>query len=220
MFRPSRPASAAMYRRRAYGRRRRARVPRPMSAPGDTLALVRTTQPIACSVGGVAGPAVGKQQFTLNQVFTADITNIFRYFKVDRIVAKFSYYIDPASASAATPSTNQNIRIACANDVENPTVPAASSAFSQITAYANHKQGLLTADREWRYSFRPKPSVVANGSANPTVLSNEWLMCNADGITVNHNALLWSISGVTNFAASSTPAYVVYEFHFRVRGIA
>lgn len=208
-----------MFRRRMYRRAvRRARVPRTVM---PDLSLVRVTQPQSLSIGATAGIASGSRDFQLNDVVTSDIQSIFRFFKLDRVVARFSYNQDPANNAALGGGVLPVLQIICSNDPEGVSAPTPSGAYSLIAAYANHKSGQLTADRQFQYSFRPRVRAVNDGNTLPSSQSNEWLFCSATGCGIPHCRLLYCIQSSTSAQITSTiVATVTYEFHFRVRGIA
>lgn len=183
---------------------------------GNFKRLVRTSAqfgtigPIAAgtSVFNVASPV-------LSAVQTSDLTAIYRYYRIKKIVVYVVPRTDPSSTGIPS---NFNCMMAMCCDPEDTAVPA---NMQSVTAYDNSYQKFLTSNAQpFKYTFYPKV-VNAVGNAGATAYvggygTNPWLQLNAAGIAIPHNCLKWAI---TCGAASTITFDSFFEYHFDVKGI-
>lgn len=206
-----------MYRRRMYRRARRYGVPRPIRSGETALTLRRSGQPTAVTLS--AGGVIGLVRPKLSDCVTSDLTSVFREYRVLKCVVHFTRRIDPAAPLPA--NTTAILQIALAADAEG-VIP---TAFNEVTAYSNSKHGTLSADRGMSYTFYPK--VINSVSSDPSALTvasvgtygiNPWLQCTATGVSVQMNALLYSI--LSTLTTDTSVVEYTIDYVFQVRGIS
>lgn len=182
---------------------------------GSSKRLVRTGNvfqigPIAAGV-----TAFGAVSPTLSYVQTSDLTGIYRYYRLVKVVISVVPRVDYANSGLASNFTST---IAACCDPEDTTVPA---ALTVIGAYDNSYQKTLTSGDRFKYTFYPK---VVNAVGNAGVAAfvggygkNPWLQLSATGIVIPHNCLKY---GIQVGSATTENFDCFYEYHFDVKGIA
>lgn len=199
-----------MYRRAAR------RVPRSVRTGESPIVLRRSGQPTALTL--TAGGVIGVVRPKLSDCVTSDLTAIFREYRVLKCVVNFTKRSDPGNSAVTNQTTI--LQIALASDQEGIT----PTAFNEVTAYSNHKRGTLSADRAFSYTFYPKvvnsvalvpgTSVTSAG----TYTRNPWLQCTDVGVTVQMNALLYSV--LSTLTTDTSVVEYTIDYIFQVRGIS
>lgn len=203
-----------MFRRRAYRRYPR-RVPRGLGSAETGIVLRRSGQPVPVTL--VAGGVTAQARPKLSECVTSDITALFREYRVLKCIVRFSRRVDAGSGSA-NQTANLQIATACDPEGVNPT------AFNEITAYSNHKRGVLSSERTFTYTFYPKVinsvAVIPGTSVASvgTYSRNPWLQCTPTGVTVEMNNLAFSI--VSTLSTDVSTVEYVIDYVFQVRGIS
>lgn len=187
---------------------------------GAVVTLRRTSAPtaITLAVNAAGSQVFGVIQPKLGDVNTADLTPVFREYRVLKVIARFSKRIDPGNSGVTNQNTLLNIATACDPEAATPT------SFTDVTAYNNHKHGILSADRTFTYTFYPKVTNSVGVIPGSTVSSvgyfpsNPWLQCSTGGVAVQMLSLLYAVKSTLTTDVSNLE--YTLEYVFQVRGIA
>lgn len=212
------PASMprASFRPRYASRKRYSR--RPLRRFGKVFehakTLVRTT-PLATFNTLATGLYGANPSFSLSQVQTSDLITSYRLFRLVKIKLFLVPRVDPGNSGTVN---NCQAMVACACDPEGTTVP---TSISQVTAYDNSYQKIITASDRLTYTFYPKVVNTVDNAGTATAAgsyrSNPWLMLSTAGALIPHRQLLIYIQQ-GNAVAQAYDHY--FEYTFQVRGHA
>lgn len=195
-------------------RPRRYGVPGKVRGSGWAKRLVRTGNPFALATAA-SQTVFGSLNMNL-ACKTSDLTGIYRYFRLRKVVLHMVPRVDPANSGLAN---NFQCMVATCCDPEDDSNPA---SITDITAYDNSYQKLLHSSDSFKYTFYPKvKNSVSNGGT--TVVNaggygtNPWLTLDSAGTSVPHFCLKYGINSVSSSTITFT---CYYEYHFDVKGIA
>lgn len=210
---PTMPTRA--YRTARRVRRRMMRRPR-FSKGMTTNAVKRFVRSSTLFTVGLSASSTVFQSsnITLSNVQVSDLTPIYRLFRIRKVVLHLVPRVDPGNSGLVN---NFQCMIAAACDPESTAAP---TNITQVTAYDNSYQKLLTAGEKFTYTFYPKVTntidVSGAATAAGSYATNPWVRLDATGITVPHLSIKLGIQS----AVTTMNFDYYYDLHFDTRGIA
>lgn len=203
----SRAVNVAMRGTRLARRGRQGKPKRYTQADGRIERHVRVSGTAAVSL--LAGSYSGHFDFSLASVQWADIVAMYDQYKIDKVEFHLIPVYDPGQSGIAN-NTDVVVYAAC-----EPSGELTTPTPLQVGAFSNCKVQPLLAGKEFIYTFKPK--ALNNLTGGNFALSNDWLICSNQGVTVPHKRLLLHIASNN---LSSTQAYQFYsKIYFSTKNV-
>lgn len=197
---------------RSRGRRYRRRAYRPMLRTlTQQMPLMRTSGLFTQYIGVGLTTAFNIVKPTLDFVKNSDLVVAFDLFRIRKVQVVVTPVFDPGNSGI---TNNDQLSFICACD---PSATAAPANYLDVGAYGNHKSTMLTAGKQWTYTFYPKvTNIISDGSVAQSVGSygaNPWIQLTAAGTNVQHFSLL---TGLASSRAPTVATTVGVQYYFRV----
>lgn len=210
---PSRMPKVSYRPRRYYRRRyRRSRVSKSVSNPYRTL--VRSTNIASWTINNT-NDFKAIVDFKLSDVRTDDIINVYRQYRIRKIVLHVTPRVDPANSGL---SNNFQYLMTAALDPD-AGVTLGSITNRVLTSYDNSYSKFVNSGEQFNYTCYPKATNAIEGTGGVTALlgaysRNPWIQMSSTGILVPHKQLLFF---ATTGAATTVSFDWYFDIHFEVR---